>query len=168
MIAVKTGFAEHFALSLLVAISFSLFIRQVDLAIWVSLMFFLGSFAPDVDHPKSIPRRAATLSVSIILFVAFIILFFMFVPTCTDSVTCLVVAIPSSCFASLVVTHLLTIIIPRHRGKLHSLKAALFFGISLFALVGISSPRTEALVLGAAAGGGYLFHLLVDFIGDQF
>ncbi len=163
----KTGFAEHFIASFCIVSLFLLFFGLTDLYLFCSLFFLLGSFAPDIDHPDSIPRRVGVLSAFIILF--FAIAFLVFILTdCFETFLCVILTAIFSVILSLLLTHLLTKKIPRHRGKLHKLKAACFFGLMLFAIAGVSYSKHDALMYGASAAGGYSFHLLVDAVGDLF
>ena len=161
----KTGFAEHFVLSLLAVAPALLLLPHSPFLAWALALFLLGSVAPDIDNPKSIPRRVAVLSGFLVLFSA-LLLMSTLAFGCSEPGCFLLLTLASFAF-SIVLLELLARLIPRHRGKLHSSKAGLFFGVFVFIALGIALSRPDAFMLGLLASAGYLFHLLIDFVGDR-
>jgi membrane-bound metal-dependent hydrolase YbcI (DUF457 family) len=162
---VKTGFAEHIILSILAVAPAFLLLPPSPFLAWALALFLIGSIAPDIDHPRSIPRKAAVLSGFLVLFSA-LFLTSTLASGCAEPGCLLLLALVSLAL-SIALLELLSRMVPRHRGKFHSSKAGLFFGVLVFISLGLSLSRADALALGLFASAGYMFHLLVDFLGDR-
>jgi hypothetical protein len=162
----KTGFKEHLLASLLFAVPAVFFIKPIELALAACLFFVASSLLPDVDHPKSIPRKLMRgLVFLLIFFSSTLALSFLFPKK--DPFAAFLFLPATALLASLVITFIIEISIPKHRGKIHSAGAGLFLGLLVFVLFAVLVPFTAALSLGSSAFLGYLFHLLVDFAGDR-
>jgi len=163
----KTGFKEHFAASVFFAAMFLLAFGAYSdkTLVLASIVFIFSSLIPDIDHPKSIPRRIARalffiLSLSSILF--FLLLYFGAEPIVT-----FILAPAAGLLAASLLTGLFDFLLPKHRQEFHSIWAGGFFGLAVLAISAILLPFQDAVVFGLASGSGYAFHIMVDFFGDR-
>lgn len=120
----------------------------------------LGSLLPDLDADGSAPVRASFTLAAVAL--AFLVMFFL--AERFASVAELVVV---WVFAFLLARWALFALLTRvtvHRGMLHSVPAAAFFGLAAAAAAhrGVGAPAQAAWTAGAFVAFGYLVHLLLD------
>src|SRR5271157_3186925 len=129
-------------------------------------LFLVGSVMPDLDSKSSKPRRFARILALVLVISA---LFFAYPLLSWD---CSAVA-GSVCFYMPLVLAFLAVgavyaidlLVPKHRGFMHSFSAAMVYGAGVFLLV-LYTGIGSSLILGAWAFGGYVSHILVDFVGD--
>lgn len=164
----RTGFGEHLLVGavLFAVLALLLIPGGMDLLL-AGAFFIVGAVMPDLDSPVSKPRKLMRR----VVFVSALVLLLSSYPQL--SAACGRFSDESSCtylpvFAILAVfaaVYLLDLVIPKHRGFLHSFSAAVLYGAAVCLLMlylGVGSP----LRIGAWAFGGYLSHLLVDAVGD--
>ncbi len=162
----KTGFREHLLASLLVAVPAVFFIKPIELALAACLFFVASSLLPDVDHPKSIPRKLMRGLVFLLIFFSTILALSFLFPQ-KDPFAAFLFLPATALLASLVITFIIEISIPKHRGKIHSAGAGLFLGLLVFVLSAVLVPVPTALLLASAVFLGYTLHIAVDFVGDR-
>ncbi len=120
----------------------------------------LGALLPDLDADGSAPVRASFTLAAVAL--AFLAMFFSAgrFPSVAELV---LVWIAAFLFARWALFALLTRVTV-HRGMLHSVPAAAFFGLAAAAAAhrGLGAPAVAAWTAGAFVTFGYLIHLLLD------
>jgi len=122
----------------------------------------LGSLLPDLDADGSAPVRTSfTLAAATIAFLAMFLLAERF-PTVAELVLLWVAAFLFARWALFALLTRVTV----HRGMLHSVPAAAFFGLAAAAAAhrGAGAPAVAAWTAGAFVTLGYLVHLLLDEI----
>jgi inner membrane protein len=165
---VRTGFREHILAG---AFLFIAVLALLPMPVGVELLlagalFIAGGVMPDLDSSSSKPRRFARF----LALVAVISVLFFAYPLLSEG--CNAVA-GSACiymplalaFLAVGAVYALDSLVPKHRGVMHCFSAALVYGAGVFLLtlyIGVGS----SFILGAWAFGGYLSHILVDFMGD--
>lgn len=164
----KTGFNEHIASSALFAFLILLFSNGLSNPTLIALLlvFVFGSIVPDVDHPKSTPRKIFRALFVILLLSSISILLIISGGSSQDYLIPAVVALATT----LLLLFLVERFIPKHRGIVHSKSAAIVFGFVCFCIILVLSFQPDlgmAFLFGASASFGYLFHLLVDYMGDR-
>ncbi|ASJ15885.1 hydrolase [Thermococcus chitonophagus] len=122
--------------------------------------YVLGSDLPDIDHPDSLIHRGVKPIFSVIFgsIVAYRIHNFL------PGEYSLIYAWGIGAIAAVVGWYLFTLIMPRHRGIVHSIFFALLYALISFLGVryGLSLSTGESYVIGLAAFFGYLLHLILD------
>ncbi len=160
----KTGFREHLFASLLAALAFFLVFPNFELLPASLSLFVLSSLLPDIDHPKSIPRKIVRTIFFTLAF--FSVLFFALLYLKTDQA--FIVVIPLiALLPAFLLTHLFEASIPKHRREMHSPLTGFLFGLLVFLTCSLSLSFYVSLAFGASVAGGYIFHILVDFVGDR-
>jgi inner membrane protein len=161
----KTGFREHLLASLAVAIAAVLALPTTAPFLASLTLFILSSLLPDIDHPKSIPRKAFKHAVFWpVLFASFIIA--QSTIAC-EGIPCLILYAVVALIASRLFLLAIELLIPKHRGKIHSKIAGLVLGAFVLAVSYPFAGPVLSLSFGLFSFLGYSFHLLVDFIGDR-
>jgi membrane-bound metal-dependent hydrolase YbcI (DUF457 family) len=164
----RTGFGEHL-LAAVVIFVILLLLSGISPSIELPLggtFFILGALMPDLDSPASKPRKFMS-KVIFILALAILLLFYpQLSALCGGFAEPICEYLPLlSILLVFTAVYIANLMIPRHRGFLHSFPAAVLYGVAvclLMLFLGIGDPFR----IGAWAFGGYLSHLAVDFIGD--
>jgi len=163
----KTGFREHSLTALLAAaLLFGALYWLGELtpltALAGALFFAVSGVLPDIDSKTSIPRRhfrKAVLLAGVLLALAA----FPFLTESFEYGALIALAIPA------VVYFASELVLPGHRGFMHSHLASVGYGavvvILLDRLAGLEWDT--AFFIGLCAACGYSFHLLVDWLGDS-
>jgi inner membrane protein len=126
-------------------------------------LYVFGSDLPDIDHPESLIHRGAKPVVAVLVGTA----------TYLQVAGSLNLGSPWVNIAAewgigivgaLAGWYAFTLLMPRHRGVLHSLLAALIYGglSYLLAYYGINMGIEESAFVGFAAFSGYVLHLILD------
>lgn len=167
----RTGFGEHLLAAVVIfVILVFLWGASASIELLLGAVFFiLGALMPDLDSPVSKPRRFMR-KVILILALALLLLSYQQLSSLCNEFAgeSICVYLPLlSILLVFIVVYIADLMVPKHRGFLHSLSAALLYGVfawllMLFFRVGVDS----SLRIGAWAFGGYLSHLLVDAVGD--
>jgi inner membrane protein len=127
-----------------------------ELLIFASFPFLIGSLLPDIDHPSSKIRKIFNLFLLIFSFVlSYTILSFILEFGVLFVLFFLLLTV-----AIFLIT---TIMIPKHRGPLHSGMSAVIFGIFCFLLIWKIYDFELGLVGGICGMLGYLSHVTVDY-----
>jgi hypothetical protein len=120
----------------------------------------LGALLPDLDADGSAPVRASFTLAAVAL--AFLAMFFAAgrFPSVAELVLVWLAAFLLARWALFALLTRVTV----HRGMLHSLPAAAFFGLAAAAAAnrGVGAPALAAWTAGAFVTFGYLVHLLLD------
>ena len=164
----RTGFGEHLLVGVILFVILAVLVIPAGAELLVAGAFFtVGAVMPDLDSPASKPRKFMRRVVFILALIFFLLVYPQLSAICdkfSDKSSCAYLPV----FAILVVfaaVYALDLIIPKHRGFLHSFSAAVLYGITVWLLMhylgAVSSFR-----IGAWAFCGYLSHLLVDAVGD--
>jgi len=170
----KTGFYAHLimgllSLAILILAGLSQFL-SVDILLFASSAFIIGSVLPDVDSPLSIPRKIVR-SIIFITVIALIFIFYNRIVSACQSIIknayCSYTPL-FAVFAPFLVLTVLDVMFPKHRGFLHSFSAAMLYGIViLFILGNFNFGLVNSLIISLFGGIGYIIHILVDFFGDK-
>ncbi|MEM3364633.1 MAG: metal-dependent hydrolase [Candidatus Micrarchaeia archaeon] len=114
-----------------------------------------ASLLPDIDHPQGTARktyRKIGLGAGAILSFVFLL--------------SIGVSLPAAIFGGIIMGILLLgvseLLIPRHRGIIHSWKFALLLGIVVYAVLLLLNIKS-AIVLAFAFFTGYISHLILDY-----
>ncbi|MEM4389523.1 MAG: metal-dependent hydrolase [Candidatus Micrarchaeia archaeon] len=168
--AMRTGFKEHIIFGFLTVIPlyalafFALHPSPNELLV-ASSVFLLASVFPDIDSPLSFIRRGFRTLLATLLFLLALSLAFYF----RNPLARLCPSPDPACYwASLIATLILPFIlvkfidllIPGHRGPLHTLTAAFLFAAFCLAF-------SLSFLVGLFAFCGYIAHLLLDFLGPR-
>lgn len=134
---------------------------------FVAIALMSGAVLPDIDQDSSIPRRVLNGAVFVISLFIFASLFqsnwWLFSRPYGD-----LMAIALAVLLPFGAVWLVDLMMPRHRGILHSGWAAALFGFVLFlSLVLINFGLFNAAVIGASGFVGWITHRAVDFLGDR-
>jgi len=130
----------------------------------------LGALIPDIDHKKSKIRNVFRS----LIFIVFLFLLYLVVSNyfkinvdlsllASENIVVLFLLFAILVFASSILTSLVESFIPKHRGPVHRIFAALLYSIIVFSL---------GVVLGFEGGGiialwgfiGYLSHIFLDIL----
>jgi hypothetical protein len=146
------------------ALAFGLFFTEIATAKAVFFYWLLGTLGgilPDIDTPHSVPARLL-FSVSGILFASLLVASQLNQSAWIDLIILGVVTFIGFRYGLLKLFARLT----SHRGHLHSIFAALLFGLSttVIAYQGFAVRASVAWLAGWFVSGGYLVHLLLDEI----
>jgi membrane-bound metal-dependent hydrolase YbcI (DUF457 family) len=164
----RTGFVEHIlAGALLFAAILALLPIPVGLELLLAGAFFIaGAVMPDLDSPSSKPRKFARVLALVAVLSALFFAYPLISGACSNIAgsACSYLPLALALFAVATV-YILDSLVPRHRGILHSFSAAVVYGIGVFLLM-LYTGAVGSFILGAWAFGGYLSHILVDFVGD--
>ncbi|RLF90741.1 metal-dependent hydrolase [Thermococci archaeon] len=122
--------------------------------------YVLGSDLPDIDHPDSIIHRGIKPIFSVILGSVVAYRIQAYIPSDYS----LIYAWGVGGIFAVLGWYFFTLLMPRHRGIVHSLTFATLYGLLTFLGVryGISLTSGEAYLIGLAAFSGYLLHLILD------
>lgn len=157
------GFRMHAAAGLLLWLVFAAFlwIKALPLdrfAITVSSAFFvafLGCLLPDADTPKS--KLGGFLELSVVLSAVsfgFLTFYRGLATLAQDAVNALLLA--GAIIAAFILLR------PRHRGPTHTIKAALLYGVLVFAAVFVAWGVEFGLLFGVLALASFVSHLALD------
>jgi len=152
---VKTGFREHLAGALIAGAAFAYILHSelgysLDSLIAPFLLFAVSAMLPDIDSPVSRPRKYFRY----LLLIWLAIISVAYYSTLSSIHFLVPFAFPVLGYFAI------DLLIPKHRGVMHSGSVALAWGAVIFLLM--RSP-----VAGLAAAFGYGTHLLIDFLGDR-
>lgn len=160
----RTGFREHLIASTIILLFFVLHSGAEFLAV---MFFLIGAVAPDIDSPVSKPRKFARKLVLVLALFLILLLYPQLSAVCEsfmDKYSCVYLPLLGVLLAFAAVC-LLDLIIPKHRGFLHTLSAAVLYGLVVGVVVHqLGAP--DSFRAGVFAFLGYVSHLLVDFVGD--
>ncbi len=125
--------------------------------------YVLGSDLPDMDHPDALIHRGTKPIVSVAVGSA-AFLWGRGLVNLNPEWLNPVVAWGIGAVAGLIAWYLFTVIMPKHRGIIHSLLFAAIYGGLAFLLVeyGLGFSAGEGLFVGLSAFLGYTLHLLLD------
>lgn len=163
----RTGFREHLFWGVSLALVFALlFSRELPLRIasLSAAAFLAGSLLPDIDHPKSKPRKVMRYALVALFFA--LMLLWGFGELCSILGGFCDYALLLGAVLPFLLVSLVERSIPSHRGLLHSPIAALVYGGICFLIFQVALGE-GGLFIGVAGCSGYLAHLLLDFIGDR-
>jgi len=144
-----------------------LLLLGVPKEVYISAVWFVvGAVLPDLDSPVSKPRRFMRL---ILLFVFLLVLLLLY-----PSILAVCVEVVGGCNQLPLIMVLLVFVavgfvdmlIPGHRGFLHSLPAAALYGAGVCFLMWCFGMGVDSFWVGMWGLCGYASHLLVDFVGD--
>lgn len=178
----KTGFWFHLAAGLIAALLLTILVaygtKYSALALGVAAAaFVLGSVLPDLDSPVSKVRSAFDALLFMLVLLALVLLLYAYQPkiakwcaansfggmNCILGQALIALAVPTFTvkFADL--------IIPGHRGFLHSFSASVLYGVAAAYAVplAVKLSGSEALFVGIAGALGYVLHVLVDIFGSS-
>lgn len=165
----KTGFNEHMLVGVALFAIILIFVNDPAEIPLAGIFAMMGAVLPDMDSPSSKPRRAMRWVFLACGFLLVLLFYPQISGLCNDF------ASKSSCeylpflsvgvlFAAIFV---LDSVIPRHRGFLHSLSAALLYGFAAcLVMLYLGIGGITSLRIGGWAFAGYISHLLVDIVGD--
>ena len=167
----ETGFKEHLGfglVSLIFAFAFATHSSSYPpLELFTaSLLFLAASVLPDADAPFSFVRRGLrVLALSVFFVFALFTAFYFHNPLSSvcppGNSACFWAALAITLVLPFALVEALEFFIPGHRGPLHSLGAAVVFGV-------LSMGATGSLIAGVFAFLGYFSHLVFDFFGSRF
>jgi len=146
------NWSAHLFIGLLAGLVLAFFLH-IDVAVFLPLIFLCGvsALVPDIDHHDSKIRRFTN-------YIALLVSLFLALHLRCDLLSCLFIKWQEIVLYFLAIFSAYSIFMiffmPRHRGFVHSLVAALIYGIALFILSGM-----PAALFGFV---GYLSHLLAD------
>ncbi|MBO8160486.1 MAG: metal-dependent hydrolase [Thermosipho sp. (in: Bacteria)] len=129
------------------------------------LLFLVSSDLPDIDHSHSYLRRI------FIIFVNIIVTYVEFTKEIIIKLLKFNYLIPSwyslkfafSLFVGILTSKLVDVIIPKHRGPLHSVWMAFIFGLMVSGYYWyMFSIMKNAVFLGIISTTGYILHLILD------
>ena len=163
----KTGFREHIGASILFMLATAIMLNRISDQVFLlaSFIFIISSIMPDIDHPKSIPRKIARAMFFVLVLSASIIFLLMLAKP--EPVETLLIIPSLALLTAFLFTFLFESAIPGHREELHSKSTALLFGLGVFLICLTRLNLTDSALYGAFSAAGYLFHIFVDFIGDR-
>lgn len=177
----KTGFWFHLAAGLVAALlltvvlaaatKYSAFVLGVAAAVFV-----LGSVIPDLDAPVSVVRKAFDAVLFVVLLAALVLLLYAYQPKVMKwcepklggSANCLLVQGLLAIALPTFTVRFVDMLIPGHRGFLHSFSASVLYGIVVAYVVPLAMKAggSEIIFIGIAAGAGYVLHILLDVFGS--
>ncbi len=163
----KTGFKEHIGAAVLFILAIVISLNQLSNQVFLlaSFIFVVSSVIPDIDHPKSIPRKIARALFFVLVLCASIVILLLFAKP--EPVATLLITPSLALLIAFLLTFLFESTIPGHREELHSKMTALLFGLGVFLICLTSLPLYDSALFGIFTAAGYVFHILVDFIGDK-
>jgi membrane-bound metal-dependent hydrolase YbcI (DUF457 family) len=165
---VQTGFREHIlAGAFIFVVVLLMFPMPVGVGLLLAGAFFIaGSVMPDLDSHSSKPRRFARILALVLVISALFFAYPLLSGGCSAVAGSACVYIPVVlAFLAVGVVYVLDLLVPKHRGFMHSFSAALVYGAGVFLLM-LYAGVGGSLILGAWAFCGYVSHILVDFVGD--
>lgn len=139
-------------------------VELTPLSLIIGYAFYvLGSDLPDMDHPNALLHRGAKAIVAVLVGgVAYLNLAgsFKLGPPWLDVAATWGV----SALAALGAWYVFTLMMPNHRGVMHSLLFASIYGLLAFLTVeyGLRMRSGEALYVAIVSFCGYTLHLLLD------
>ncbi|MFH1285159.1 MAG: metal-dependent hydrolase [Candidatus Micrarchaeota archaeon] len=174
----KTGFSEHLTLGFVVCLALVLISvvyspQPIHILAAACALFILGSVLPDIDSPVSVVRKFAKRILFIVLVILCLASAFLFqtqlLSVCTNYISaneCTFASLLLAFLFPLLAVSILDILIPFHRGPLHSLLAAPIYGLLCYAALNFAALSAgDALFIALFAGSGYMLHILFDMIG---
>jgi len=152
---VETGFREHLGGAAAAGLAFAYFLNSslgysLESIIPPFLLFTVSGILPDIDSPRSKPRKFFRLAV----LAGLVLIAYAYYPALAGIHFTAPFLFPVIGFLGIEAA------IPGHRGVMHSSTAAILWGAALFLL--LRNP-----LAGLAAAFGYATHLLIDYVGDR-
>lgn len=149
------AFAHYIFASVVALIFVSMLSQPIELKILSGLTIIATSFLPDLDHEKAVARKVyrkvAGLAVLIITFIV------------VSRYVNLPMALVLSFMFALILVPLSELLIPHHRGIMHTLEFATI--VSLFTYFILTSIKPEyAVLLSISMFIGYTSHIILDKI----
>lgn len=130
--------------------------------------YVLGSDLPDMDHPEALIHRTTKPFVSVVVGISAFKnlgpnLYLTSFPAAN-----LALAWFGAALAAVVAWNLFRLLMPDHRGVVHSSVFAAVYALISFAIVrfGFAASPGEALFIALASFLGYNLHLLLDRVAD--
>ena len=156
---------SHAIVGLVVAMIFIMVMRDIAQTTLIAsvIALLIGSILPDLDHPSGKLRGMLRYLIfgSLVLMLYFLLTQWGYIATFAPGTMLSIISLSIILFFSYVITIGLERFIPKHRGPIHRLTAAmiymLFCGIASYTFK-ITLPEVAAL----AGGLGYLTHLISD------
>ena len=163
----KTGFKEHIGAAVLFVIVVIVSLNRLSdqVLLLASFIFVVSSLIPDIDHPKSIPRKIARALFFVLVLCASIVILLLFAKP--EPVATLLITPSLALLIAFLLTFLFESTIPGHREELHSKWTAWLFGLGVFLICLTGLNLYDSALFGISTATGYLFHILVDFVGDR-
>ncbi len=126
--------------------------------------YVLGSDLPDMDHPEALIHRTTKPLVSVAVGISAFKNLGLDLHLVSDPVVNLALAWFIGALAAVVAWNLFRLLMPEHRGVVHSSVFAAVYALVTFAIVrfGFVAPPGEALFIALASFLGYNLHLLLD------
>ncbi|MEM3031187.1 MAG: metal-dependent hydrolase [Candidatus Micrarchaeia archaeon] len=164
----RTGFREHIVFGFLTlipfyALAFFSIRPTLNELLLASSVFLIASVFPDIDSPFSFIRRGLRLLFATVLFLLALSLAFYFrnplARLCpSPDPVCFLASLAATLILPFILVEIIDHLIPGHRGPLHTLTAAFLFAAFCLAI-------SLSFLVGLFAFGGYVAHLLLDFLG---
>ncbi|WP_258083531.1 metal-dependent hydrolase [Thermococcus thermotolerans] len=126
-------------------------------------LYVLGADLPDMDHPNALIHRGTKPIVAVAVGSAVFMQSLGSINLGGEPLN-VAAAWGVGTLAGVIAWYGFTVIMPKHRGIVHSLLFAAIYGALAFIMVeyGLSMARGEGLYVGFAAFSGYTLHLLLD------
>ncbi|MGC9515410.1 metal-dependent hydrolase [Methanocrinis sp.] len=126
--------------------------------------YVLGSDLPDLDHPDALIHRVAKPFVSVAVGISAFMNLGPALHLAPDPAVNLALAWSVAALAAVVAWNLFKVLMPNHRGVVHSSVFAAVYALLAFAIVrfGFDMSAGEALFVASASFLGYNLHLVLD------
>jgi inner membrane protein len=126
--------------------------------------YVLGSDLPDMDHPEALIHRVIKPFVSVAVGISAFRNLGLALHLTSDPIINLVLAWTVAALVAVVAWNLFKMLMPNHRGIVHSSVFAAVYALLAFAIVrfGFTMTPGEALFIAFASFLGYNLHLLLD------
>lgn len=173
----KTGFRKHLSsgILMLAVVQFFVFVMYKELfmnlyyLIFSSIFFILGAVLPDIDSKSSIPHRHfKRIYYALSAVMCFSLGYFILSYLGYQSDFYLII---TNLFASLAISYIAVAVSVRklrHRGFLHSVGMAVFYGTAVFLIFYfLQFEIIIAFATGFLAMYGWYFHKVIDKMGDK-
>ncbi len=130
--------------------------------------YVLGSDLPDMDHPEALIHRTAKPLVSVAVGISAFKNLGPNLYLTSSPAANLALAWFGAALAAVVAWNLFRLLMPNHRGFVHSSVFAAVYALVSFAIVrfGFEAAPGEALFIALASFLGYNLHLLLDRVAD--
>jgi inner membrane protein len=165
---VQTGFREHIlAGAFILVVVLVRFPMPMGVGLLLAgALFIAGSVMPDLDSRSSKPRKFARVLALVLVIAALFFAYPLISGGCSAVAGNACIYMPLAlAFLAVGAVYVLDLLVPKHRGFMHSFTAALVYGAGVFLLM-LYTGMGGGLIMAIWAFGGYLSHILVDFIGD--
>ena len=126
--------------------------------------YVLGSDLPDMDHPDALIHRVIKPFVSVAVGISAFRNLGLYLHLTTDPIINLALAWFVAALVAVVAWNLFKVLMPNHRGVVHSSVFAAVYALLAFVIVrfGFNMAPGEALFVAFASFLGYNLHLLLD------